>query len=283
MKRIAISGSSGFIGRHLISALIKESATVVIELDIEKGFDLLKEDDIKRVPEFDIIIHLAGRSFVPDSFNNPHDFYYRNINLTLNILELARKYNSKVLFFSSYLYGSPQYLPINEKHPLSPHNPYAQTKLISEKLCEGYARDFNVPVIIFRPFNIYGIGQHPAFLIPQILSQVKTAKVFLDDPKPRRDFIYIDDVVNAVLLALKSDVTGLDIFNIGSGKSWSIQEVIQIIRNFYPVNFEVNFSGKERQNEVMDVVADTTKIHKAFNWHPEVSFEEGIKRIISSQ
>src|ERR1035437_437628 len=184
MKNIAVTGSSGFIGRHLVNTLISNNFNV-IELDIDKGFNLLKEENIQRIPKFDVIVHLAAKSFVPLALKNPWEFYYHNFNITLNVLELARKNNAKVILFSSYLYGEPEYLPIDEIHPLNPHNPYGHSKLICEKLCKGYNKDFKVPIIIFRPFNIYGPGQNNNFLIPSIIEQLKGGEISLKDPRPK--------------------------------------------------------------------------------------------------
>lgn len=279
MKTIAVTGSSGFIGRHLIK-VINDSNFGVIELDIEKGFNLLLRKDIQRVPKFDVIIHLAAKSYVPQSFRVPREYYYQNYALTLNVLELARKYEAKVIFFSSYLYGNPDYLPINEIHPLKPHNPYAQSKLICEELCKGYNRDFNVPIIIFRPFNIYGPGQVSSFLIPSIIEQLKTGEISLKDPRPKRDFIYVGDVIRAVIHAAEYDKTSFEIFNLGFGKSYSIREIIRIILKISKLHARVIFSNEIRQGEVLDTVADTSKLFSVFNWRPSVDLNEGIKELV---
>lgn len=279
MKTIAVTGSSGFIGKHLLKAL-NEKGYSVIPLDYDDGYDLLKNEDLTRIPKFNTIVHLAAKSFVPHSFERPYDFYYHNYVTTLNILEKARVFNAKVIFISSYLYGQPDYLPINETHPLRPHNPYAQTKLIGEKLCEGYNRDFNVPVVIFRPFNIYGKGQNNSFLIPMIISQMKTGVISLKDPRPKRDFIHISDVTQAILLAIEYRFPHLEVFNLGFGKSFSIAEVIELITRVSNIHLKVNFSNEIRQGEVLDTIADTSKVFACFNWKPRVGLSEGICRML---
>lgn len=279
MKTIAVTGSSGFIGKHLVKGLC-EKGYRVIPLDYEDGFDLLKREDVARIPSFDTIVHLAAKSFVPHSFERPYDFYNHNCVTTLNVLERARTCNAKVIFFSSYLYGQPDYLPIDENHLLKPHNPYAQTKLIGEKLCEGFHRDFNIPVVIFRPFNIYGEGQNSSFLIPMIIGQMKTGVISLKDPRPKRDFIHISDVVHAVLLAIELESSQLEVFNLGFGKSHSIEQVIEMIKKVSTIPFQVNFSNEIRQGEVLDTIADTSKLYNSFNWQPTVDLSEGINRIL---
>jgi UDP-glucose 4-epimerase len=279
MKTIAVTGSSGFIGSKLVASLRKDGFEI-IELDIKNGFDLTDNSCLKKIQRFDSVVHLAARSFVPDSFINPKQFYSDNYTCTLNILELARKFNSKVIFFSSYVYGNPRYLPINESHPLEAHNPYAQSKIICEKLCEGYARDFDLPIIIFRPFNIYGTGQNSYFLIPTILSQVKTGLVKLQDSRPRRDYIFIDDIISAIQIVVSSSFSHFDFYNLGYGISHSISDIIDIIRHVYPQEFKVEFSGKIRKNEVMDIVADTSHLKVDLLWEPKVNLQEGIIKMI---
>lgn len=279
MKTIAVTGSSGFIGKHLISQL-KKSTSNVIEIDYDKGYNLLRNEEVNRIPFFDVIIHLAARSFVPASFENPYTYYNDNYLITLNVLELARKYKSKMIFFSSYLYGEPDYLPIDENHPLRPHNPYAQSKLICEKLCEGYSRDFDVPVIVFRPFNIYGSGQNGSFLIPMIIEQLQSGHIHLKDPRPKRDFIHIDDVVCAVLHAIETNNTNFDVYNLGSGNSHSIKDVINIILQESNSTVNVSFSNEYRKGEVLDTVACTKKINSNLNWYPTKLLNEGIRAIL---
>jgi nucleoside-diphosphate-sugar epimerase len=259
---------------------LRKDGFEILELDIKNGFDLTDNTCLEKIPEFDTVVHLAARSFVPDSFIYPKQFYSDNYTSTLNILELARKFHSKVIYFSSYVYGNPRYLPIDESHPLEAHNPYAQSKIICEKLCEGYARDFDLPVIIFRPFNIYGTGQNSNFLIPNILRQVKIGLVKLQDSRPKRDFIFIDDVISAVHLAISSSAGHLDVFNLGFGVSHSIMDLIKFIREVSPYKFEVEFSGEIRKNEVMDVVADTGHAKLGLLWEPKVSLKEGISKIV---
>ena len=162
--KILVTGFSGFIGTYLVEKL-KQYNHELILLDISNGVDICDWKQIKQYNNIDVIIHLANLSFVPASYSDPQNFYTTNYLSTLNMLELCRKNNARLIFFSSYVYGQPQYQPIDEVHPIQAFNPYAQTKVICESLCEGYFRDFGVPITIFRPFNIYGIGQHPDFYI----------------------------------------------------------------------------------------------------------------------
>ena len=191
---IAVTGSSGFTGKKLVAKLTSLNHEV-IKLDIKEAIDITDLNNLKDIPKFDIIFHLAAMSYVPDSYQKPHDFYRVNVNSTINTLELSRKYNAKYVYVSSYVYGNPEYLPIDENHPVVSFNPYSDTKIISENLCRSYNKYFNMKVMIVRPFNIYGPSQTNNFLIPFILRQALDGKIELSDPKPKRDLIYIDDLI----------------------------------------------------------------------------------------
>lgn len=279
---IAITGSSGFVGKHLVAALLARDFQV-LELDYNKGYDLVNENAVNLIPKFDIIVHLASLSFVPKSFEQPYKYYHNNYLITLNVLELAKRYDAKVIYFSSYLYGTPIYLPIDELHPTQAHNPYAQTKLICELLCGGYNRDFQIPILVFRPFNIYGFGQDSNFLIPTIIGQIHSGKITLNDPRPKRDYIYIDDVIDAIIKGISWDFSSLEIFNLGFGKSYSIQEIIRIIMEITGQRAEVFFHNNCRPNEVLDLVADINKAKQLLNWTPKYDLLSGLCDLLAKK
>ena len=277
-KRIVVTGGNGFVGKKLVSYLIKQGYQVK-SLNRVNGFDLTETVDPNSVEDFDCLVHLAALSFVPDSYKDPSNFYRTNFLTTLNALDLCRKKNAKIIYFSSYVYGIPQYLPLNEAHPLSAYNPYAQTKILCETLCEGYNRDFNLPVIILRPFNIFGNGQNDKFLISSILSQLKDGKsqIELKDPSPMRDYIHITDVIRAIDHAIASSIQ-YGTFNVCSNTSFSVEEITQIInRNLtHSVKFHFDLTGV-RPSEVSNTLGSYDKIKEELGWEPKLSFEEGIK------
>ena len=176
--------------------------------------------------------------------------------------------------------GNQTKLPINEQHEVRAFNPYSQGKIICENLCKGYNRDFGVKVIILRPFNVYGILQKTEFLISSIIDQINTGKVVLNDPTPKRDFVHIDDVVNALIKCIYLENYEVEIFNIGSGQSHSIQEIVNCITENINFPIEVLFTGEKRKNEIKDTVADISKAKKLLNWIPEISLNEGIKKVL---
>ena len=278
-KKVVVTGSAGFVGSYLVKQLEKEGAKV-FGLDIINGIDITNWEKIKGIKDFDILYHLAAIMFVPFSYENPRKTYYVNTIGTLNMLELCRRNNAKMIFASSYIYGKPQYLPIDEEHPISSLNPYARSKIIGEELCKGYSQDHGVNIIILRPFNIYGKGQNEDFLIPSIINQAKQGLIQLKDPDPKRDFVHINDVIDAYIKAAQYNKSDFEVFNIGSGKSHSVREVVEIIVSNFKEDIKTELSGERRENEVMNTVADIRKAKKLLGWKPKINILEGLKQMI---
>lgn len=280
--RIAVTGAGGYIGSRLVPFL-KDKKFDVVEISSKSGLNLLEWTSISDIEPCDVIVHLAAKTFVPDSFSNPADFYKTNFNLTLNCLELAKMWGAKVIYMSSYFYGPPQYIPVDEKHPLAPHNPYASTKYFSEELCKAYSRDFNVPVISLRLFNLYGPGQKGSFLIPEVLEKISmTDEITLKDPRPKRDYIFVDDVIDAIFRCVNySNDELFEIFNLGTGESVSVEDLIKLIQFYSPKKFGISFTNEYRKGEVLDSVASIEKINKAMNWKPLYNIEKGIASLFN--
>lgn len=280
-QTIAITGSSGFVGFRL-AAELRLRGVNVIELDLMKGIDIADWQEITVKDSIDTVIHLASRSFVPDSFLRPREVLENNIDATINMLELSRINNARMIYASSYVYGSPKYLPIDEEHPLAFWNPYASSKIIGENLCRCYNENFGLRTVILRPFNIFGNGQDSRFLIPSIIDKAKTGRIDLKDPEPRRDFVYIDDVVEAFIKAAEYDYTDFEIFNIASGVSYSVKEIADIVRKLIGAEVDVSYSKEKRVNEIMETVANIGKAKDVLGWEPRVGLEEGLERMIQS-
>ncbi|NLA24484.1 MAG: NAD(P)-dependent oxidoreductase [Bacteroidales bacterium] len=276
---IVVTGSSGFIGKSVCDKLIY-LGNGITEIDFTNGDDITDIKTFNKIINCDLIIHLAAKSYVPDAFKNPHSFYYINVLGTLNALETAKRTGAKLIFISSYIYGQPNYLPIDEKHKREAHNPYAQSKIMGEDLCFAYNRDFNIPIIIFRPFNIYGFGQAGNFIIPTIIEQIKAGKLKLMDSKPKRDFIHSSDVVNAIVKASEKNNYSLETLNLGTGISTSIEDLVSIFKENTKKDFEVKFENISRQSEVDDCYADISKTKEFLNWEARVSLKDGIKELI---
>lgn len=275
---IAVTGSSGFVGRRLVQRF-EVMGHRVIALDIASGVDLTDWEQVKQTPSVDYVFHLAARTFVPAAFKDPQPFYYTNLISTLNALELCRRDSARFIYASSYVYGSPQYLPVDEQHPTGAHNPYAQSKLMGEELCHAYWRDFSVPSCILRPFNIYGPGQPDSFLIPEIIRKAQEGAIHLKDGRPRRDFVFVEDVVSAYIACIGLGSDGVDTFNIGSGESFSVEEVAQFVAEDLDCG-DVSFSEEQRLNEVLETVANIEKANSLLGWMPNVSFRQGLRACI---
>ena len=229
------------------------------------------------------IIHLAASVGVPQSWDTPFETYQNNIIPTLNILEFARVHRTPVIYMSSYLYGTPKYLPIDEAHPIDCRNPYADSKRQAEMLCEAYAGYFGLPVTILRPFNIYGPGQTQDSLIPYIIKQAKEkGSIRVKDLRPKRDYLHIDDQVGALLKVIHSEQNGLETYNLGFGKSYSVREVIDIVLKVIDKQLSIHSTEEHRPNEIMDCFSNSRKFSERFAWTPQVTLVEGIKRSLKS-
>lgn len=278
--KILVTGHNGFIGKYLVAKLQALGYSLKLA-DFSTGIDVCRADELEKLGPASIVIHLANMTYVPASFDDPRKFYETNFQSTLNVLEFCRKHNARLIYLSSYMYGIPQYQPIDENHPKHAFNPYSQSKIICEDLCEGYHRDFNVPIIIFRPFNIYGKGQNPDFLIPQIIEQARKGKIMVKDERPKRDYVHVKDAVRAIVKAVeKTEQKSLCIFNLGTGISYSVRDVIDIVRSNFDNEIEYICSNEIRPNEVMDTRADINRAKNELGWEPRISFSEGIQSMI---
>ncbi|VVB62022.1 GDP-mannose 4,6-dehydratase [uncultured archaeon] len=280
-----VTGSKGFIGSHLVSSL-KENEVVIEEIDIKNGIDLTNWEQlhgfIKNTFTIDMIFHLGAIVFVPYSFENPRITYVTNVVGTLNLLEIARMYDiKKFIFASTYVYGQPQYLPIDEHHPIQAISPYNRSKILGEELCKGYHQDYGLHCIILRPFNIYGTGQSKDFLIPSIIAQLASKKITLENPDPMRDYVYIDDVISAYMKAATYDGKGVEIFNIGTGVSYSVKEIVDKIINLGQMNdITVSYTHKIRENEISNIVADIQKAKEKLKWQPKMDIDSGLSTML---
>jgi len=280
LKKILVTGSDGFIGSVLVKRLLDEGMEV-------EGLDLLHGDvtnpacfDRLTQKGFFHVVHLAGKTFVPDSWKNPRDFFRINLMGTVNVLEFCRNTGAGLTYISSYLYGSPEYLPVDENHPVKSYNPYSHSKLLADNTCQFYEKNFNLRVSVLRPFNAYGPNQPVHFIIPEIIQMVKdptVEEVKVMDLRPKRDYIFIDDLVDAIFLSIGGEP---GIYNVGSGKSVSVEEIITKVMKISRISKPYKAKGTERQNEIFDLYAGVEKIRKTLGWEPKTSFEDGLKKCI---
>jgi nucleoside-diphosphate-sugar epimerase len=281
-REIVVTGAEGFVGRRLVPRLRALGHTVQA-LGRRDQIDLNDDAVVeKAVSSAEVIIHLAARVFVPDSFREPAAFYRANVLGTLNMLEAARRTGARFVLASAYVYGQPQSLLIREDHPLSAHSPYTETKIIAERIFRNYHETFGIHGAILRPFNIYGPGQDIRFLIPTLLAQSRTGRLNLQSSLPRRDFIYVDDVVEAYVKAVDSERTTLEAYNIASGESCSVRELVDLFQSLCGKSLAVEYAEKVRPDEINDTHADISKARSDLDWAPAVSLRKGLRRTLEA-
>jgi nucleoside-diphosphate-sugar epimerase len=280
-ERALVAGCSGFIGAALVSRLARDGSSHV-GVSRSTGIDLTCWDRVQALTGFDVVVNVAGRTSVAASWQDPLGFQRENFLSTLNLLELARRSGARFVHAGSYVYGTPRYLPIDESHPLAAHNPYAASKITAERLCADYHRDFGVPVTLLRIFNAYGPGQRQEFLVPTILEGIRSGTVELADTTPRRDFVHVDDVVDALARAVAWQHAGCEAINVGSGRSTSVAELVGIAVRASGREVRLHVRNAPRASEIPDVVADVRKAAATLGWRPRVELERGIALLVRS-
>lgn len=278
-KAVLITGATGFMGMRLRNKL-SENGYVVYgfasnELDVrfKESFDALADIEISH------IFHLAAKTSIPESWASPEEYYLTNTMGTLHLLEYAKSKKASVTLVSTYVYGKPQYLPVDENHPVNPSSPYGHSKYLAESICEFYVKNFNMKINIIRPFNIYGAGQKSSFLIPKIICQsLCDSEIIVDDLKPRRDFVHVDDVCDAMIKMM--DLEEFCILNVGSGISYSVEDIISIVQDLEGINKKVISLNQKRRNEINDLYADIEQAKKLLDWEPKIKMEIGLELVL---
>jgi nucleoside-diphosphate-sugar epimerase len=274
MSRVLVTGAGGFIGSHLVPAL-RAAGHEVIAKDQRDG-DVVSEVTWAAWPATDVVVHLAARLSVPDSWGGATEFLRVNLLGTVAALGYCEQHQARLVFMSSYLYGNPTALPIAETAPLVATNPYALSKLLAEQACRFYAAR-GVEVTILRPFNVYGPGQAEDFVIPWIIRQARAGDVIgVKDLEPKRDYVYVADVVRAIVLAAGSRAQ-FAVLNVGSGVSHSVAEVVAMIQNTMGTALPVVSSGARRPDEIMDTVADLGEAQRQLGWTPQWALSQGLR------
>jgi nucleoside-diphosphate-sugar epimerase len=281
--KVLVTGGNGFIGAAVVAAL-RERARDVITVSRADG-DIASPQTLEPCQGKGIasVIHCAGRTFVPDSWEDPAGFMTTNALGTLRVLEFCRSEGARLVHISAYVYGQPESLPIAESAPVRTNNPYALSKHVAEQACRFHAEHMNVPVTILRPFNIYGPGQPAQFLVPTILSQLGGAAVEMLDLEPRRDYVFLADLVDAILRAEALSEPGCRTLNIGSGRSVSVAELVAAAQAVAGTSLKVVSQQKKRFNEIPDVVADITAAREILGWSPRSALAEGLKECWRAQ
>jgi len=291
-KSVLVTGSSGFIGSHLVDALLQRRARV-IALDVASSkyhsttannIKILNFDIVSKLPsmedKIDIIYHLAACAVPQECEKNPKKAFDVNVQGTHNILKFGECCNVKKCVFTSsaLLYGrEPQYIPIDEKHPVvAIDNTYSITKKLGEDLCNLYSATTDMSVTILRLFNAFGPRQDLDYLIPTIINQaLKQGFIELWSDKPTRDFNYVQNTVDALLSVGISDLEG--IFNVGSGEEINVGQMAAKIAARFGV--ELRFQNREVTGSLR-LRCDNSKMKNTFGWEPRITFAEGLERTL---
>lgn len=302
--KVLVTGGCGFVGSHLVRRLTQDFDVVILDnlssgrreniADLEKKVKLIVGDirDTtavkKAIKNCKYLFHLAAQVSVQKANKNPQEDASNNIMGTINLLENAKKCQKIVIYSSAAVYGEPNQTPISEDHPKNPINTYGASKLASETYANLYHKTHGLPVTILRPFNIYGPGQRRESQYSGVITifAEKIGKgenpVIYGDGTQTRDFIYIDDVVEASIIAAESEKATGQTFNVGTGKATTINELahkmIQIAgKKLKPVH------TKPRMGEIKHSVADITKIQKTLGYKPKTDLSQGLEKTIKQK
>ena len=310
MKKILVTGSDGFIGSHLTEELVRAGYQVkafvyynsfntwgwldTLPSDVMKNVEIFQGDvrdpnGVKEaMKETAAVFHLAALIAIPFSYHSPDTYVDTNIKGTLNILQAAREQDlERVLVTStSEVYGTAQYVPMDEKHPFQGQSPYSATKIGADRLAESFYRSFQLPVSIVRPFNTFGPRQSARAVIPTIITQLLAGKekIHLGSLTPTRDFNYVKDTANGFISIYESERTIGEEINIATQHEISIGELAEeLIRQINP-NAKI-VCDEERlrpeKSEVNRLLGSNKKIKELTDWKPVYSFEEGLSETIS--
>lgn len=309
-KKVTVTGSDGFIGSHLVEALVERGANVRafvyynsfgswgwldgMPSDVLDNVEVVMGD--VRDPVFvrkslegaDAVLHLAALIGIPHSYHAPDSYIDTNVRGTLNVLQAARDFElERVLVTStSEVYGTARYAPIDEEHPVQGQSPYSASKIAADKLAESFFRSFELPVVTARPFNTYGPRQSARAVIPTIITQLlnDAEEIRLGSLHPTRDLNFVRDTCAGIIaLAECDDAVGREV-NIGSGREISIGDLaallVDLVRPGTPI---ANSDERVRpdKSEVERLLADTTLIRSLTQWEPQISLEAGLEETIA--
>ena len=306
-KKILITGAGGFIGSHLTELLVEKGYHVKAfvrynsknnwgwlddskyknEIEVITG-DIRDFDSVKNaMQDCDAVFHLAALIGIPYSYVSPLAYIKTNIEGTYNVLQASRELNLEEILITSTseTYGSAQYIPIDEKHPMVGQSPYSASKIAADQLAISYFRSFDMPVKIVRPFNTYGPRQSARAIIPTVISQISsgTKKVKLGNLHPTRDLTFVKDTVKGFYEIFKANKLYGEITNIGMNDEISIHNLVLKIKELMKSDVEIESDSlriRPVQSEVERLYCDNSKITKYTNWNPYYNIESGLSETI---
>lgn len=309
MGKILVTGADGFIGSHLVERLIELGYKVkafvyynsfnswgwidTFEKDIKEKLEIFSGDIrdsngvYESMKDVDAVFHLAALIGIPFSYHSPDSYVDTNIKGTLNILQAAKKLDTKrvLITSTSEVYGTARVVPITEEHPFQGQSPYSATKIGADRIAESFFRSFELPVTIVRPFNTYGPRQSARAVIPTIVTQIasgiKTIK--LGDLTPTRDLVFVKDIVDGFVEIYKSDKTIGEEINIATQSEISIGDLANLILKLMNKDCEIETDEKRirpENSEVKRLLGSNEKLLKLTNWKQNFDIETGLQKTI---
>jgi len=291
--KIVVTGGTGFIGRNLCARLVEEGwdvTTLIIEDHVLPNVKTIKSNILDAnslssfIEEADVVVHLAAITEHDAIVNRPFETLELNYAGTRNVLNAFVKGKAKHFIYpsSGKVYGKPVYLPYDEEHPTKPSTILGKSKLIAEKLIDFYSYFSTKSFTIMRIFNVYGPGQGGTFLIPTIMRQLAQPKIVLGDLRPMRDYIYVKDLIEAFMTVIKSPEKSANAYNVGSGQSYSAQQIISTIEGITGIRHEiVTDHSRYRKDEFDDERADTGKLAR-LGWLAHTDLKTGLRKTLDS-
>jgi len=306
-NKIFVTGADGFIGSHLVEALIQQGYSVrpfvfynsfnswgwldTLSFEIKRELDVFAGDvrdpfGVKKAMEgCDLVLHLAALIAIPYSYHSPATYVSTNIQGTLNVVQAARELGvDKVVHTStSEVYGTARFVPITEEHPLQGQSPYSASKIGADQLAMSYYHSFDLPVAIIRPFNTYGPRQSARAIIPTVITQLLAGKTTLQlgALDPTRDFNFVLDTVQGFIRVMESDATVGEVVNIGSNFEISMGETVEMISEIMEKDVTVTTDNQRlrpKKSEVERLWADNGKMKRITGWQPVYGSKDGLRR-----
>jgi dTDP-glucose 4,6-dehydratase len=312
-EQVLVTGAGGFIGSHLVEALVRAGYRVraflryvssgsvgnlawlppdiLAEVELVRG-DIRDPDAVRRAcAGCPIVLHLAASISIPYSYVHPREFFETNVLGTLNVLMALRDAETVdrvVVTSTSEVFGTAQTVPMDETHPLQPQSPYAASKVAADKLAESFFRSYGLPVVILRPFNTYGPRQTPRAVVPTVILQIlQRGEVRLGRLEPTRDLLYVADTVAAFLACIRAPARAVvgESFNVGTGREVSIGELCRLLcaiagKPETPVYAEERRYRPE-SSEVFRLCADSRKARDQLGWSPRYTLEAGLRETVA--
>ncbi len=283
MKNILITGANGFIGKNVLEKL-SEKFNFILASRVN-GTDITDINSLRRIQAdtIDAVLHLGALVHPKLSEDLRYDFYDFNINTTLNVAEFSRERGARhIIYANTYVYGRPQYMPIDEKHRVELLTPYHQSKYLAEQtLFEFFKNDNNTFVTSLRLFNLYGAYQSEEFMISKLLNAFKQKKGMLEVGSigPKRDYLYINDLVELLGILLESNTRKSDYYNVGTGNSYAVNEITDILSGLSNSTLELKNSNHISNIEILDCKANIQKIAGEYGWKPKYSLLQGLEEL----